>query len=137
MTLQSLGDIVLNGNEYQIDMGSYRVRDIVDFAPRASEPGGSIIHSELGLLQPYLQTDFRHGFGFQWHEDAQGYARTDGIVDTRHGGIAMLMTNVVNDSGAFPIEGFAPIRSYMAPEDTTQSTDYLVAWGSTSATAGG
>src|SRR3990167_171652 len=129
MTLQSLGDIVLNGNEYQIDMGSYRVRDIVDFAPRASEPGGSIIHSELGLLQPYLQTDFRHGFGFQWHEDAMGYARTDGVMDTRHGGIAMLMTNAVNDSDAFAADGYASVRSIMSVGDTTGSTDYVYAWG--------
>lgn len=41
------GDIVLNGNSYSIDLPSYRVRDIVDFAPRASTPGGSIIHAEL------------------------------------------------------------------------------------------
>src|SRR3989304_4786315 len=111
MTLQSLGDIVLNGNEYQIDMGSYRVRDIVDFAPRASEPGGSIIQSGLGLLQPYLQTDFRHGFGFQWHEDAQGYARTDGNIDTRHSGVVMMFTTSVNDSDAMAVEGYTTVQN--------------------------
>ena len=47
------GDISLNGVNYRIEIGTYRVRDIVDFAPRASAPGGSIIHSELGLYQPY------------------------------------------------------------------------------------
>ena len=55
-----LGDIRLNDVNYKIDIASYRVRDIVDFAPRAAEPGGSIIHSELGLYQPYLKTDWRH-----------------------------------------------------------------------------
>ena len=49
----NLGDIRLNGVEYAIDLTSYRVRDIVDFAPRAATPGGSIVHSELGLYQPY------------------------------------------------------------------------------------
>lgn len=42
-----LGDIRLNNVEYSIDLGSYRVRDIIDFAPRAATPGGSIVHSEL------------------------------------------------------------------------------------------
>src|SRR3990170_7558061 len=127
MTLQSLADIVLNGNEYQIDMGSYRVRDIVDFAPRASEPGGSIIHSELGLLQPYLQTSFRHGFGFQWHEDAQGYARTYGSVDTRHSGVAMMFTASISDSDAMAAEGYITVQNYMSPSDTTATTDYTLA----------
>ena len=43
----NLGDITLNGTAYRINLESYRVRDIVDFAPRAATPGGSIVHSEL------------------------------------------------------------------------------------------
>ena len=73
----NLGDIRLNGVEYAIDLTSYRVRDIVDFAPRAATPGGSIVHSELGLYQPYLKTDWRHGLGFMWETDALGYLQTD------------------------------------------------------------
>ena len=42
-----LGDIALNNVAYSVDLSSYRVRDIVDFAPRAATPGGSIVHSEL------------------------------------------------------------------------------------------
>jgi len=90
---ERLGFITLNGKNYTMDIGSYRVTDIIDFAPRAATPGGSILHSELGLYQPLLQTDWRHGFGFHWYEDAMGYLRTEGRVDTRHDGIAMLFTN--------------------------------------------
>ena len=86
------GFVKLNGRPYRVDLPSYRSRDIIDFSPRASVPGGSIVHSELGLYQPIMQTDFTHGFGFQWMTDEAGYLRTEGMVDTRHPGIAMLMT---------------------------------------------
>lgn len=85
-----MGDILLNGKPYRIDLTTYRVTDVVDFAPRAASPGGSIIHSELGLYQPLLQTDWRHGFGFPWYQDASGFMRADGNIDTRQPGIAML-----------------------------------------------
>lgn len=88
-----VGDIILDGIPFRIDMGSWKVRDLTDFAPRAASPGGSIIHSELGLYQPQLQTDWRHGFGFQWYEDASGYMKTTGQVDTRQAGLAMLFTS--------------------------------------------
>ena len=86
------GDIQLNGKPYRIELESYRGVDIVDFAPRAATPGGSIIHSELGLYQPLLMSDWRHGFGFHWFSDAMGYMRTVGNVDTRHPDVAMLFT---------------------------------------------
>lgn len=124
----NLGDISLNAITYKIDMASYRVRDIVDFAPRAAEPGGSIIHSELGLYQPFLKTSWQRGFGFAWEEDAQGYLRTSGNVDTRHPGIAMMMTQRVNDSDAFVAEGYTVIRDWDV-DDLANSTDYTVAWG--------
>ena len=124
----NLGDIVLDSEAYSIDMDSYRVRDIVDFAPRASEPGGSIIHSELGLYQPYMRTDWRHGFGFAWETDAEGYMRTDGSIDTRHPGVAMMMTQSVNDSDAFAAEGYATINDWDV-DDLANSTDYTIAWG--------
>ena len=86
------GDIKIDGKPYRIELESYRGIDIVDFAPRAATPGGSIIHSELGLYQPMLMSDWRHGFGFHWFSDAMGYMRTVGNVDTRHPDIAMLYT---------------------------------------------
>jgi hypothetical protein len=87
------GDIKLDGKSYRIDLATYRARDIVDFAPRSATPGGSIIMSDLSLWQPLYMTDWRHGFGHQWYDDALAYLRTDGNVDTRHGGIAMLYTD--------------------------------------------
>ncbi len=104
-----LGDIRLNNKYYTIlsDPNNYRVADMVDFAPRASTPGGSAVHSQLGMYQPYLQTDWRHGFGFQWFEDEAGYMRTEGNVDTRHNGIAMLSTKATSsDTDNYAKEGF-------------------------------
>lgn len=86
------GDIKLNGKEYRIDIPSYKFRDITDFSPRATTSGGSIIHSELDLYQPYLMTSWVHGFGFAWHTDAMGYLRTEGNIDTRQPGIVGLFT---------------------------------------------
>lgn len=98
----SLGDITLDGKPYRIDLQSYRCRDVVDFSPRASTPGGSVIHSDLMLYQPLMQTDWQHGFGFPWYEDAMGYLTTEGNVDTRHNGIVSLFTSATlsdsNDS---------------------------------------
>jgi hypothetical protein len=87
------GDIKLNGYDYRVE--DYRMRDIVDFSPRASTPGGSILHSELMLYQPLMQSDWRHGFGFHWYSDAMGYMITEGNVDTRMDGIAMMFTQKV------------------------------------------
>jgi hypothetical protein len=101
------GHILLNGRPYRVDLESYRQSDVVDFSPRRATPGGSILHSELGLYQPLLQTDWRHGFGFSWFDDAMGYLRTDGRVDTRHSGVAMLYTNSTSsDTNNNRKEGF-------------------------------
>jgi hypothetical protein len=123
-----LGDLRLNGTEYSIDLGSYRVRDIIDFAPRAATPGGSIVHSELGLYQPYMKTDWRHGLGFMWETDALGYLQTDGQVDTRHPGLAMLMTLAVNDSEATAAEGFTTVNTFDF-NNAANDTDYTFSWG--------
>lgn len=97
--MSDLGDISLNSVRYRILLDTLRVSDIVDFAPRAATPGGSIIHSELGLRQPLLQTDWRHGQGFMWHTDASGYMRSEGNIDTRHAGVVMLFTNISATGG--------------------------------------
>jgi len=125
-----LGDLQLNDVPYKIDISSYRVRDIVDFAPRAAEPGGSIIHSELGLYQPYLKTDWRHGFGFMWEEDALGYLNTTGRIDTRHKGIIMMMTASIDTGGvAAPTQGFVSVTGLGTTDDTTP-LEYVFTWGS-------
>ena len=107
MAESDLGDINLDGKDYRIVLASYRINDIVDFAPRATTPGGSILMSQLGLYQPLYQTDWRHGFGHYWYDDASGYMRTDGNIDTRQGGLAMLFTNwqQVTQSGANNLAG--------------------------------
>jgi hypothetical protein len=89
-----LGTVQINGERYRVDLASYRMKDITDFAPRASVAGGSVVHSELGLYQPYMKTDWRHGFGFIWETDEQGYLDTEGYIDTRHDGIVMLMSQI-------------------------------------------
>ncbi len=126
------GDVTLNGETYRIDLPTYRVRDIVDFAPRASTPGGSIIHAELGLYQPYMKTDWRHGLGFMWETDAMGYIQTDGQVDTRHPGVAMLFTDFVNDSSAQAAQGFNSVQNY-DEADAGDLDDRVLSWGSTGA----
>lgn len=92
--MYSLGDIKINGKDYRIDLDSYRVKDLADFSPRTSVPGGSIIMSELLLYQTLVMTDWRHGFGFMWHTDAMGYMNTEGNVETRFAGIAMISTEL-------------------------------------------
>src|SRR5687768_17573022 len=87
------GDIQLDGKPYRIDVATWRGKDIIDFSPRATVPGGSFVMSDLGLLQPLVQTDWRHGFGFHWYADAMGYLQTVGNIDTRQDGIAMLFTS--------------------------------------------
>jgi hypothetical protein len=91
-----LGDIQLDGKPYRIDFNSWRGKDVIDFAPRATVPGGAAVLSDLGMFQPLYQTDWRHGFGFHWYSDSMGYLSTTGNVDTRHDGIAMLFTQAVS-----------------------------------------
>lgn len=92
MAVTQLGMVQINNRPYRIEIGSFRTTDLVDFAPRGSSPGGSILYSELGLYQPLAITDWRHGIGFMWYTDAMGYMRTDGRVDTRFPGVVMLYT---------------------------------------------
>lgn len=119
------GEINLNGIGYRIDPLSFKKRDITDFAPRASVPGGSVIMSDLGMYQPIVQSDWRHGFGFHWHLDEAGYLRTEGTVDTRQEGLAMLFTAATSSdtnnnakegftyfNGAFYSWGAAGLRKY-------------------------
>ena len=85
----NLGDISINGISYRVDLNSYKEKDLADFAPRASVPGGSSVMAELLLYQPLNMTDWRHGYGFMWHTDAMGYLKTVGDVDTRFPGAVM------------------------------------------------
>lgn len=82
------GNIKLSGKSYRAV--NYQSFDATDFSPRASTPGGSVVHSDMSIYQPLMQTDFRHGMGFNWYTDVAGYQRTEGGIDTRHPGIAML-----------------------------------------------
>lgn len=91
----TLGDITLDNKPYRIDFASWRGKDIIDFAPRATVPGGTAVLSDLGMFQPLYQTDWRHGFGFHWYSDAMGYMSTTGNIDTRQDGLAMLFTKAV------------------------------------------
>jgi hypothetical protein len=88
-------DIILDGKNYRINPRTYQSKDIIDFAPRASVPNGSVFMSDLSLYQPLVQTDWRHGFGFHWYSDSAGYLRTVGNVDTRQNGLVMLYTTSV------------------------------------------
>lgn len=88
-----LGDISIDGKPYRIDFESWQGKDVIDFAPRATVPGGSAVLSDLGMFQPLLQTDWRHGFGFHWYSDSMGYLRTLGRLDTRQEGLVMMFTN--------------------------------------------
>jgi hypothetical protein len=89
---QDFGDIKLGGKSFRIDFASWRGKDVIDFAPRASVPGGSFVMADLGLFQPLVQTDWRHGFGFHWYSDAMGYLSTTGNIDTRQDGLTMMFT---------------------------------------------
>lgn len=111
--MYQLGDIKINGKDYRIDIDSYKVKDLADFSPRASVPGGSIVHSDLLLYQPLVMTDWRHGFGFSWHTSAMGYMRTTGNIDTRYPGITMLSTQSTSrhDSGDAAKRGFVEWNS--------------------------
>ena len=90
------GDVKINGKYYRINVPSYRSKDVTDFSPKATAAGGAVVHSELMLYQPYLQTDWRHGFGGMWYDDASRYMYTTGQVDTRHPDIAMLFTSATS-----------------------------------------
>lgn len=108
------GLVKINGKDYRINPNSWASRDIVDFAPRATTPGGSIVHSELGLYQPLLQQSWQHGFGFVWHTDGLGYAQTEGEVDTRHDGLVMLFTQpTASDNDNYTKSGAIYFNGYL------------------------
>jgi hypothetical protein len=104
------GDIHIDGKPYRIDFESWSGKDVIDFAPRATVPGGSAVMSDLGMFQPLLQTDWRHGFGFHWYSDAMGYMSTVGNIDTRQDGLVMMFTQSTasdtNDSIKFGMTTF-------------------------------
>jgi len=91
-----LGDISLGGVKYRVDLTSYKEKDLADFSPRASVPGGSVNMAELLLYQPLNMTDWRHGYGFLWHTDAMGYMRSYGDIDTRQPGAVMMASTPVS-----------------------------------------
>ena len=115
----ALGDIQLDGKSYRIDFDGWRGKDIIDFAPRATVPGGTAVLSDLGMFQPLYQTDWRHGFGFHWYSDAMGYMSTTGNIDTRQDGIVMMFTKATSsDTNANTKTGM------------TVFNDAVYAWGS-------
>jgi len=83
------------------------VRDITDFSPRTAEAGNPV-YAELGLYQTLSFDNWQGGFGTPWHtaERTNVYMRTDGQVDTRHYGIAMLMTKPTKSSSDIRADGF-------------------------------
>jgi len=90
--MPNFGDITMDGSPFRVDISTFKAKDIIDFAPRATVPGNSSMMSDLSLYQPLVQTDWQHGIGFHWYSDAAGYLSTVGNVDTRHDGLAMLFT---------------------------------------------
>jgi hypothetical protein len=112
--MEGFGDIAMNSKRFRIEIGSWREKDIIDFAPRATVPGGSVVMSDLGLFQPLVQTDWQHGFGFHWYSDAQGYLYTSGNIDTRQDGLVMLMTSPVSsDTNGNAKEGFVTFNGVL------------------------
>jgi hypothetical protein len=101
-----LGDITLNGENYRIDLNTWRRRDLSDFSPRASVPGGASVYNDLLLYQPLVQQDWRHGFGFSWYRDEAGYQYTVGHIDTRHENIVMLFTDFTPGWAQKTLTGF-------------------------------
>lgn len=94
--MNEFGDIQIDGHPYRVNLATYQGKDIIDFAPRASVPNGSVFMSDLSLYQPLVQTDWRHGFGFHWYSDGAGFMRTTGNIDTRQDGLASLYTQSVS-----------------------------------------
>ena len=90
--MSDLGDVSINSKHYRIDMNTWRRRDLSDFSPRASVPGGASVYNDLLLYQPLVQEDWRHGFGFSWFRDEAGYQFSHGNIDTRHENLVMMYT---------------------------------------------
>jgi hypothetical protein len=110
--MNDVGDILIDGKPFRVGLTTYKVKDIIDFAPRATVPGNSAMMSDLSLYQPLVQTDWQHGFGFHWYSDAAGYMTTVGNIDTRHDGLALMYTqselsegSSILKSGIVPFNG--------------------------------
>jgi len=101
------GHISLGGKEYVIDLRGYKRRDIIDFSPRVSAPGGSV-YSELGLYQTLNLENFQGGFGYPWHSASHPnvYLRTEGNIDTRHSNAVQLFTNYTLSDSDVSADGF-------------------------------
>ena len=105
------GHIELNGKPYRLDLSAYKGRDVIDFSPRSSIPGGGVVLSTLGFYQPLGQSDWRAGFGYPWHTEASGYMRTEGEIDARHDGIVQRFTkSVKSDSDVYAKNQFLEFR---------------------------
>ncbi len=86
---------------WAIDPEQYVERDILDFAPRTG--GGDVAYANLDLYQIWTQDSWHHGLGFIQSRDKFGYritasdATNEGVVDTRHIGMAMLFTEGIGE----------------------------------------
>lgn len=109
--MNDIGDILLDSKPFRVNVSTYKVKDIIDFAPRATVPGNSAMMSDLSLYQPLVQTDWQHGMGFHWYSDAAGYMSTVGNIDTRHDGLAMLYTkSEISEDNSIVKRGIVPFN---------------------------
>ena len=129
---ERLGHIKLNSKYYRVDLNTYRGRDVNDFSPRASTPGGGIVFSQMDAYQMVTQEDWSHGFGFDWFEDVAGYALTDGYIDTREPKMVSLFQGpTANVLGSLSLLGLSytgqaarPIVAYGRPTTAGHSGLY-------------
>lgn len=129
--------IELDGEEYVIELESYKERDLVDFAPRATTGSDSILYSELGLYQALHQTSWHHGFGFPWWTgaDSNVYQYTVGSIDTRNPGVVTMFGKVEPLEGStdnpWTIRGMLRFKNYLiawTDRGYIRSTDNGASW---------
>ena len=53
----AIGDVSINGFNYKVNLSSYRKKDVNDFSPRATTPGGQMF-SDMNLYQQIEQSDW-------------------------------------------------------------------------------
>lgn len=77
----------------------WRELDINEFAPQVA--GGAKGYGDLSLFSIVAQEDWRHGFGFVYHEDEAGYCYSGDGVDARFQGLVQLASakNVDDECG--------------------------------------
>lgn len=98
---------------WEIDPEQYVERDILDFAPRTG--GGDVAYANLDLYQIWTQDSWHHGLGFVQSRDKFGFRTTtgsavnDGLVDTRHIGMAMLFTDGIGEGYVSPSNSFGVV----------------------------